>query len=76
MEKIKTIESIENILKLCYSFNQNAAKAIYNAYIERRLSIDDTLILFEITLENKSSLNILRTLLLEKSKNDNKWTIQ
>ncbi len=76
MEKIKTIESVENILKLCYSFNQNAAKAIYNAYIERRLSIDETLIIFEITLENKSSLSILRTLLLEKSENDNKWTIQ
>jgi len=76
MEKIKTIESVENILKLCHSFNQNAAKAIYNAYIERRLSIDETLIIFEITLENKSSLSILRTLLLEKSENDNKWTIQ
>ena len=76
MEKIKTIESIENILKLCYSFRQNAAETIYNAYIERRLSIDETLIIFEITLENKSSLSILRTLLLEESKNDNKWTIQ
>ena len=76
MEKIKTIESVENILKLCYSFKQNAAKAIYNAYIERRLSIDETLIIFELTLENKSSLSILRTLLLEESENDNKWTIQ
>lgn len=76
MEKIKTIESVENILKLCYSFSQNAAKAIYNAYIERRLSIDETLIIFEITLENKSSLSILRTLLLEESKNGNRWTIQ
>ena len=76
MEKIKTIESVENILKLCYSFNQNAAKAIYNAYTERRLSIDETLIIFEITLKNKSSLSILRTLLLEKSKNGNRWTIQ
>lgn len=76
MEKIKTIESIENILKLCYSFRKNAAETIYNAYIERRLSINETLIIFEMTLENKSSLSILRTLLQEESRNDNKWTIQ
>ena len=72
MEKIKTIESIENILKLCYLFRKDAAEIIYNAYIERRLSINETLILFEMILDNKSSLSILRTLLQEESGNGNK----
>ena len=76
MKKIKTIESFENISELCYSFKNNAAKTIYNAYIERRLSLDESIILFETIMRHKESVGILKTLLREESSDDNKWTIQ